>query len=79
MKARINIKGIVMFAAVLLLSVWAGYAVGYHHGVRDDQREWWASIQFDTQGNHVFLGPQAKARFDPYFVRQNPIFQKPDR
>jgi hypothetical protein len=76
MKASNSIKGVLTVAGLVLLSLWAGYAIGYHRGVRDDQREWWASARLDTQGNRVFLGPQAVATFDAPIVRQNPI---PDR
>jgi hypothetical protein len=63
----------------MLLSLWGGYALGYHRGVRDDQREWWASVQMDSQGNQVFLGPQVKKGFDAFFVQRNPIPDKPER
>lgn len=79
MKASITSKGVLKLALFVLLSLWAGYATGYRHGVRDDQREWWASVRLDSQGKLVFFGPQAKSEFDPYFVRQNPVPEKLDR
>ena len=79
MKASANIKGVLKLVVLMLLSLWAGYALGYRNGVRDDQREWWASVPFDSQGNRVFLGPQAKVEFDAYSVRRNPIPDKLDR
>lgn len=79
MKAFTNINGVLKFAVLMLLSLWAGYAAGYRHGVCDDQREWWASVRLDSQGNRVFLGPQPRAGFDPNSVRQNLISDKVDR
>ena len=79
MKASISVNGVLKLAILMLLSLWAGYAAGYRHGVRDDQREWWASVRLDSQGNRVLLGPQAKAEFNRYFVRQNPIPPIPDK
>lgn len=66
-------------AVIVALSVWVGYAAGYHRGVFDDQREWWASIRIDPQGNRVFDPPQGKAEFDPYYVRRNTIPDRVDR
>jgi len=74
-----TLKGALKVAVLMLLSLWAGYAIGYHRGMRDDQREWWSSVRLDSQGNRVFDGPRAVASFDPYFVRQNPIPDHPGK
>jgi hypothetical protein len=79
MKASITINSVLRLAFLMLLSLWAGYAAGYRHGVRDDQREWWASVRLDSQGNRVFLGPPGKTEFEAYFTRQNPIPDKLDK
>ena len=71
-----SVKAALILAIPMLLSLWAGYVVGYRRGVRDDQREWWASVQLDSHGNRIFLGPQAKAAFNDYSGRQNPIPDK---
>jgi hypothetical protein len=76
MKKSITLNGALKLSVLMLLSLWTGYAIGYHRGMRDDQREWWASVRLDSQGNRVFDGPQAVASFDPYFERQNPIPDK---
>jgi len=76
MKRLISVNGVLRITVLMLLSLWVGYATGYHRGLRDDQRQWWSSARIDSQGNRVFLGPQAVASFDTFFERQNPIPDK---
>jgi hypothetical protein len=73
MKKHINVKVTLRATVLVLLSLWIGYAAGYHRGVQHDQREWWSSVRVDAHGNAVFLGPQAKAEFDPFLIERNPI------
>jgi hypothetical protein len=67
MKTTLNISGLLRIAVVILVSLWVGYAAGYHRGVRDD------TAWVDSRGNRLFVGPQPEAIFDTLFVRQNPI------
>lgn len=60
-----NIKRIVSAAATISIAcLWAGYAAGYHRGVKDERQEWWSSAQQDSTGRVVFTGPRAKYRLD---------------
>ena len=79
MRPNVNMKRASRLAVLVVLLLWVGYATGYRRGMHDDQREWWASVRFDSQGNRVFDGPRAKSGFDPYYVRQNTIPDKLDR
>ncbi len=58
--------------------LWAGYAIGYHHGLRDERQQWWSSAQEDSQGHLVFTGLRPQAWFDTRFVHGNgnPIPEK---
>jgi len=67
----------VIAATVLSIGcLWAGYAIGYHHGVRDERQEWWSSGQQDSKGRLVFTWPHNKYRFDTPYVARNPIPEK---
>ena len=71
MKKSITLNAGLTVAALMLLTLCAGYAIGYWRGVHDDQRLWWASVQFD-HGKRVFLGRPAVAIADlPTAVQRN--------
>jgi hypothetical protein len=62
--------------SLLFLGLWAGYSLGYHHGMKDEQRKWESTVQIDSQGREVFFRQQAKAQFEAVFTVQNPIPEK---
>jgi len=76
MKNFPNNKATLIGAFLVVFALWAGYALGYHHGVRDEEDRWWSSTHLDSQGNRVFHGPQAKAQFDASFTVRNSIPDK---
>jgi hypothetical protein len=76
MKNSITNKATLIGASLVVFALWEGYALGYHHGVRDENREWWSTVRLDSQGNRVFLGPQAKGQFDAPFTVRNSIPDK---
>ena len=63
MKRFITLNGSLTLAALMLLTLWAGYAIGYRRGIHEDQRVWWASGTIEN-GHRVFLGPPAVAGYD---------------
>lgn len=63
MKKSITPSRALKLAVLMLLMLWAGYAVGYHRGIDEDQRVWWASVTIEN-GHRVFLGPPAVAGYD---------------
>ena len=74
MKKDINLR-IALVALAAAVSLWAGYAIGYHGGVRDERREWWSSAHADGQGN-LLLHSKAIIASEPFFKRKNSIPDK---
>jgi hypothetical protein len=75
-EAFINARRLLGLGALMLLSLWIGYAIGYGHGVQEGEDQWWASARLDLQGDRIFPDREVAPSFDSLFVRQNPIPEK---
>ena len=74
MKKPVEIRiALVSIVFLFVLSLWFVYGTGYQRGVRAERSEWLSSASSDNQGNPIFLGPQAKAGFDAFFVEKNHV------
>ena len=78
---RANVINLVYIAsAVVLLSHFAVYSIGYHRGARAVQNEWYGTMHLDPVTHRVvFEGPPAKVRTISTSVQQNAIPDKANR
>jgi len=74
MKNPVNVKIVMLINCLFAITLLSGYALGYRHGVRDNERSWWSSAQIDREGKRVFLGPQAQlVENAPVATKWNPM------
>jgi len=53
-KEHLNMKTILTAAAFVVLALWIGYALGYHHGIRNEQKAWSSTYQLDSSGRRIY-------------------------
>ena len=46
-------KTILTAAAFVVLALWIGYALGYHPGIRNEQKAWSSTYQLDSSGRRI--------------------------
>jgi hypothetical protein len=54
-KISLNMKTTFIGSLLVMLALWFGYSLGYHHGRREESSCWWSRLQF--QNGDVVLGP----------------------
>ena len=54
-KNSLNMKTTFVSGLLVMLALWFGYSLGYHHGRRDESSNWLSRLQF--QNGKVVLGP----------------------
>ncbi len=74
-KVPLNMKTILAGAAFVVLALWIGYALGYHHGVRNEQKAWSSTYQLDRSGQRIYNRWPGSGRV---VVRPIPAVNVPD-
>jgi hypothetical protein len=74
-KEHLNMKTILTAAAFVVLALWIGYALGYHHGVRNEQKAWSSTYQLDRSGQRIYNRWPGSGRV---VVRPVPAVNVPD-
>lgn len=80
MKRANVINAVYIASAVVMLSHFVVYSVGYHRGARAVQNEWYGTMHLDPVTHRVvFEGPHSKIKGSLTSVQQNAIPEKAGR
>ena len=70
-----KLRKVLLIAILVVVSLWAGYGIGYHRAVRDERRALSSSIRVERdRPDRVFVGPPTGGgSFDALLATRNSL------